>query len=273
MATQISRSEQSSDFLARPDIHDEWRSDYLNPYLEPFYDLAFARVREALGAKPGSSLLDAGCGSCVHAARFARAGVKVVGVDFSQAALNDARRALEQQGLGGSVELHQADLRHLPFENGKFPMISCWGVLMHVPDLEAALSELARVLAPGGRMAIMENNARSWHVRWFEPTLRVFKRALGRQVGSVARTDRGLEEWRDQGLMVRKLDPDWLQAAMERLGLRQVARFSGQFSEIYTTLPTRVLKRAVYRFNQRWLEANRSPERAMGNIFVFEKKQ
>ncbi len=271
MATQVSRSEQSSEFLAKQGIHDEWRSDYLNPYLEPFYELAFARVREALGAKPGSTLLDAGCGSCVHAARFARAGVKVVGVDFSQAALTDARRALERQGLGASVELHQADLRKLPLESGKFPAISCWGVLMHVPDLEPALAELARVLAPGGRLAIMENNVHSWHVRWFEPTLRAFKRVLGRKVGSVAKTERGLEEWRDEGLMVRKLDPAWIQAAMERLGLRLVTRFSGQFTEMYTSLPTRLLKRAVYRFNQRWLEANRSPARAMGNIFIFEK--
>ncbi len=273
------RSAQAEQFLARKAIHDAWRSDYLNPSLEPFYDLAFQRVREALGAGPGTRLLDAGCGSCMHAARFARAGISVVGVDFSAAALDDARAQLRTAGLEQRVELRQADLRALPFADGEFRAISCWGVLMHVPDLEAALDELARVLAPHGRLAIMENNARSLHVRWVEPTLRVAKRMLGRSVAQVARNERGVEEWRatpgaaqgEGGLMVRKLDPRWLEQAMAQRGLRLVQRFAGQFTELYTSLPARPLKRAVFRFNHAWLARGRSPALAMGNVFVFEK--
>jgi SAM-dependent methyltransferase len=266
------RSASARAFLAEPAIHDEWKSDYLDPALEPFYELVFARLLAAMGAKPGLRILDAGCGSCTHAARLARAGLAVVGLDFSAAALETARETLARRGLAGSVELRQGDLCALPFRDGEFELVTCWGVLMHVPELERALDELARVLRSGGRLAVMENNCRSWQVRRWEPALRGVKRVLGRKVHRRQLTPRGIEEWREEGLMVRKLDPQWFTQAMRLRGLELVARLPGQFSEIYTSLPTKALKRAVMRFNFRWLERQRSCASALGNVFVFVKR-
>jgi len=215
MATE--RTDKSASFLGSTEaIHGAWESDYLNPDLDQFYEAAFDRIVRALDPKPGDRVLDAGCGYGFHAVRLARRGLRVTGVDFSDVALGRARETVARFGLENFIHLEQGSLLALPFPDGTFDHVSCWGVLMHIPDLETALEELARVLRPGGRMAIGENNGRSLHVQVWERILRTAKRALGRRVPPWDWTPRGLEEWREEdggGLMVRKLDPGFLAGA------------------------------------------------------------
>jgi ubiquinone/menaquinone biosynthesis C-methylase UbiE len=265
----MSKTAQSSSYLAARDIHQEWESDYLNPVLDRFYDLAFDKIVAELGAQPGDTILDAGCGYGFHAERFARRGLKVVGIDFSPVALEAAKARIDTQALG--IDLRQGDILNLPFETGSFEFVNCWGVLMHIPELEKAMSELARVLQPGGRLALMENNRSSLHVRFWEPIVRLSKRILGRQTARFEMKACGKEEWRTEGLMVRKLDIKWAERFYGQLGLRLVARLPGQFTEIYTVMPSKRLKRFIYDFNQRWLRRERTPSLAMGNILIFEK--
>jgi ubiquinone/menaquinone biosynthesis C-methylase UbiE len=265
----LTKTEKSITYLSRYDVHEKWESDYLNSEMERFYTAAFARLINALGAKPGDRLLDAGCGYCVHASRIARAGLNVTGVDFSPAALEAARQMLKQEGL--SIDLRQGDLLNLDVADGAFPYEVCWGVLMHIPEVEKALSELIRVLAPGGRLGLSEINRRSFHVVVWEPLIILAKRLLGRRVPVREDTIRGVEEWREEGLLVRKLDIDWLIAFMARNKMTLVDRFSGQYTEIYTNMPGRTLKKLVYRFNEWWFNRNGSPKHASSNILVFQK--
>jgi ubiquinone/menaquinone biosynthesis C-methylase UbiE len=144
---------------------------------------------------------------------------------------------------------------------------------MHVPDLETALGELGRVLRPGGRLAIMENNARSLHVRGWDRLVRVGKRVLGRRLHELHDTERGLEEWRDEGLMVRRTDMRWLVDFYRERGLRLRRRFAGQFTELYTNLPGPTLRRAVYRFNEAYAKLGGPAGLALGNVLVFEKER
>jgi ubiquinone/menaquinone biosynthesis C-methylase UbiE len=267
----MDKTVQSAEYLAERDIHVEWESDYLNPDIDRFYDAAFARIVKQLGAKPGDSILDAGCGYCFHASRLARLGLKVTGVDFSPAALEEAKRNLAKSGI--EIDLHEGNLLALPFAEGQFPYVNCWGVLMHIPEVETALSELARVLAPGGRLALSENNRQSLHVRFLESSILATKRLLGKQVPRRDQKPQGIEEWRSEGLMVRKIDVDWLEKFYASKGLKLVDRFAGQFTEGYTNVPTRPLKRLVYRFNEWWFHRNGSPGPALGNILIFEKAQ
>lgn len=265
------KTERSAKYLADTEIHEEWDRNYLNEDLDRFYNAAFARLIAALGAEKGDRILDAGCGYCFHAARLAEAGLKVTGVDLSPAALAQARNFLDKRGL--PIELKQGNLLDLPFADGSFPYLNCWGVLMHIPELEKALLELARVLEPGGRLAISENNMRSFHVSvWEEAVLRI-KKLLGRQLPRRDRTVRGIEEWREEGLMIRKLDMDWVVNFYSKHGLSLVERFAGQYTELYTNLPTRGLKRLVYRFNEKWFQERRSPELALNNVLIFEKSR
>jgi len=269
------RSRQSESFLGEAGIHEQWEADFLNADIEPLYDAAFARLMDSLGLAAGDRILDAGCGECLHAIRFARRGARVVGVDFSGAALARARARLAREELPGSIALQRANLLALPFRSQSFRSVSCWGVLMHVPDLEQALAELARVLQPGGRLALMENNVRSLHHLVWDRAIRGAKWALGRRLHEWQRTARGLEEWRDGahgGLMVRRTDIDWLAAFCRSLGLEPVDRFASQFTELYLNLPARPLKRAVYALNARYLARNGDPRWALGNVLIFEKR-
>ncbi|MBX7079102.1 MAG: class I SAM-dependent methyltransferase [Nannocystaceae bacterium] len=268
------RTQGSQSYLSEPQIHEQWESDYLNPDIEAFYEASFDAIVQRLGVPPGATLLDAGCGYCLHAARYARRGLEVTGVDFSAAALRAARENLDRTGLAGKIELVEGNLLELPFPDGRFDVVSCWGVLMHIPEVERALSELVRVLKPGGKLVLMENNADSLHVQLFEPALRTLKRVLRRKVPDRERTPRGVEEWmseRSGGLMVRKVDVAWLEGFLAERGCHLVDRFAGQLTEMYTALPLRALKRAIYQANLAYLRHGGNPRLAMGNILIFAK--
>lgn len=264
----MKRTEASKSYLAKVDVHQAWENDYLAPEIEGLYDSIFGRIIESLGAKRGDSILDAGCGYCHHAARLARAGLQVTGVDFSPAALGEARKYLDREGL--SITLQEGNLLKLPFKRDSFPFVICWGVLMHIPEVELALDELARVLKPGGRLAIAENSRSSIHVRFWEPLVRLGKMVLGRANPERTSTHRGIEEWKPEGLMVRKLDFEWLEEFYAARGLKQVDRFAGQFSEIYANLP-KPFKPIAYRLNDFWMKKRLGPNFALGNIAIFEK--
>jgi 2-polyprenyl-3-methyl-5-hydroxy-6-metoxy-1,4-benzoquinol methylase len=270
---QSSKSEQ---FLQRAEIHGRWASDYLNPDMDRFYDLAFDAILRRLRLKSSDRLLDAGCGYCYHTVRLARAGVHITAVDFSDAALKVARQTLMEAGIEKQIDLRRGDITSLPFGNAAFDAVICWGVLMHVPAMEKALSELARVLKPGGTLVLGENNMHSLDVVLRENAINGVKKLLGRDVPDVRRTQRGIEVWKQRetgGLMVRKARIDFLTESLADHGLCQIARTAGQFTEAYTNLPGRQFKRIAYALNTFYFKYVRIPQLAMGNIIYFRKKR
>ena len=265
----------SDPVLHGEEIHDVWEQDYLSPEMNAFYDRAFEKIGESLGAPQGAPMLDAGCGYCFHAARLARLGFDVTGVDFSEVALGQARSYLDKIGMTGAIKLAQANLLDLPFEDGQWEFVHCWGVLMHIPNLEQALRELARVTKPGGRLVIMENNMRSLHFAGWDPMLRTVKRLLGRKNPRRQVTPRGIEQWYDKTggeMLVRMTDMDFLERFLGEQGMTLEHRLPGQMTEVYTSLPFQPLKRAVQTFNEQWMERGGSAELAQGNICIFKKR-
>ncbi len=95
---------------------------------------------------PGRATLDLGCGEGRLARDLARLGHDVVGVDLSPTLAAAARAA--QPGL----VVHEADAARLPFTDWSFDCVVAFMSLQDVQDLEAAVREAARVLAPGGRL-------------------------------------------------------------------------------------------------------------------------
>lgn len=269
------RTSQTERFLQRSEIHTRWETDYLNPDMDRLYDLAFGDILKRLQPRSSDKLLDAGCGYCYHTIRVARSGAQITAVDFSDAALVAARRTLANAGIDKQVTLQKADLTHLPFEDASFHFVISWGVIMHIPEMEKALSELARVLKPGGTLVLCENNMHSLDVAIRERAINAVKKLLGRNPPVVKRTARGTEVWTQSesgGLLVRKTDMGFLSRFLAEKGLYQITRTAGQFTEAYTNMPVRMLKRIVYALNIFYFKHVRVPELAVGNIVYFHKR-
>lgn len=260
----------AGDAMAGSAIHEKWVSTYRTAEAAQFYEMAFDEVVRQLDAPPGSVVLDAGCGSCAKSVLLAARGLRVVGTDFSADALALAAELLRERNLQDQITLRQGDLMKLPFADGEFKYIVCWGVLIHVPDSTQALSELARVLAPGGTLVVSEANMYSMQavgMRWA-------RRLTGRRRDGVTRTPAGIETREPTGqgtLLTRLSDVRWFVSQCERRGLRLRRRLPGQFTELYSLAPGQMLKRWIHGWNAFWFRRVRSAGPAFGNILVFDK--
>lgn len=112
---------------------------------------------ETLNLQPGQGVLDLGCGMgdlSRDLARYVAPGGAVTGVDFSEAMVAEALRRQGSSRL--PVMFEQGDAAHLRFDSGSFD--ACWTerMLCHVPDVGTVLSEIARVLRPGGQVLIVD---------------------------------------------------------------------------------------------------------------------
>jgi SAM-dependent methyltransferase len=124
------------------------------------------RFFAATGWRPeelrGMKVLEAGSG----AGRFTQ-----VVLDHTEAELYsvDVSRAVEanfgNNGPHERLHLFQADLYELPFAEGQFDKVFCFGVLQHTPDPKRTVASLARMLAPGGELVLDFYAIRAWHSR------------------------------------------------------------------------------------------------------------
>jgi len=96
----------------------------------------------------GLRLLDVGCGTGSHIARYRARGFDVAGVDGSEKMLGHARAA------NPLAIIERADVEHLPFEDASFDFALCIEVLRYLPDPEPCIKEMARVLRPGGTCVV-----------------------------------------------------------------------------------------------------------------------
>jgi demethylmenaquinone methyltransferase/2-methoxy-6-polyprenyl-1,4-benzoquinol methylase len=166
-------------------------------------------VRETVS--PGDRVLDAACGTGDLAIEAARAGGRVVGLDFSGAMLERARRKAPQ------LEWVQGDLLALPWEDGAFDAATVGFGIRNVTDLEAGLRELRRVVRPGGRVGILEitrprGPLRVFYSLWFDRVVPL----LGRVVP-------GGEAYTYLPASVRRFPgPEELAAAMRAAGFQDV---------------------------------------------------
>ncbi len=104
----------------------------------------------------GGKVVDVGSGAGIDsliAARMVGPEGRVVGVDMTPAMLEKARRAAQESGID-NVEFHQGYAEALPIEDGWAAIVISNGVLNLMPDKQAALKEMRRVLKPGGRIQI-----------------------------------------------------------------------------------------------------------------------
>jgi demethylmenaquinone methyltransferase/2-methoxy-6-polyprenyl-1,4-benzoquinol methylase len=135
------------------------RYDLVNRVMTFRLDVGWRRKAvQALRLAPDSTVLDLACGTGDLCAELDRAGLRSVGVDFSLGMLTANRVGAPRV---------QADALRLPFADGRVDGATCGFALRNFVDLDAFLAELARVVRPAGRIALLEvSEPRAAVLRW-----------------------------------------------------------------------------------------------------------
>ncbi|OGY90836.1 MAG: hypothetical protein A3H70_03845 [Candidatus Komeilibacteria bacterium RIFCSPLOWO2_02_FULL_48_11] len=114
----------------------------------------------------GQRVLDIAIGTGWSTEQFARVGADVSAIDITPKAVELAKTRFTIFGLP-ATDIRVADAQVLPWPDNTFDYVLAWGCLMHMPNTEQAISEIYRVLKPGGRMAGMMYNKHSLHWWWY----------------------------------------------------------------------------------------------------------
>lgn len=132
----------------------------------PIYDRTFGaltgvgrRRATALLSKLGGSVLEVGVGTGLALPLYGP-NVSVTGVDYSAEMLEKARAKVEAEGLDRVTALRRMDARALEFPDASFDHVAAMHVISVVPEPERVMSEIARVLRPGGSVVIVNHFAR-----------------------------------------------------------------------------------------------------------------
>jgi ubiquinone/menaquinone biosynthesis C-methylase UbiE len=132
------------------------QDDYFSRVIRRRKEYALAMLREVADLDRGKAL-DIGCGSGVYIEELLAMGFEVSGVDLAPEMLATCHKRFDGRA-GARVQLHQADVEHLPFEDGQFDLVVCVGVLGYLLSDERALTEIQRVLKPGGYLLLNLTN-------------------------------------------------------------------------------------------------------------------
>ncbi len=135
-------SDQATLFVARYEVIEQ------DPYQNCFV-YSRKRLNEWLDKflptrGDGLQMLDVGCGTGYHMARYRERGFQLTGADGSAEMLRQARE------VNPTVAFHQGDVDKLPLPDNAYDFILCVEVLRYLPDIAPCLNEMARVLKPGG---------------------------------------------------------------------------------------------------------------------------
>lgn len=178
-------------------------------------DMLFDMAVE-LGLDSRRLVLDVGCGDGRRTAELVRrTGCSTIGIDFVRGNLERRHEVLAAEENAEAAErmrFAQADVQRLPFGDERFDAVWSRDMLIHIPDLVAALRECRRVLRPGGWMLVFQMFATSWlseddAERLFPPLAAVrrnadpefFERSLHGAGWTIERVEHIRSEWREFG--------------------------------------------------------------------------
>jgi SAM-dependent methyltransferase len=142
---------------------DRWASRYERDLVSRWIETLQRTALETLALEPGDALLDVGCGTGAAVRAAAGTVQRAVGVDLSSGMVARGR------------ELREADAEALPFEDDAFTAVLCTTSLHHYPHPERAIAEMARVVAPGGRVVVADATTDRRIVRLVDRLLRLLQ--------------------------------------------------------------------------------------------------
>jgi ubiquinone/menaquinone biosynthesis C-methylase UbiE len=109
-------------------------------------------------------VLDIGTGKGLAAVELARRGARVTTVDVSENDLRSAFLLASSAAVEDRMEFHHTDARQLPFGDDSFRLVTMVNVVHHLEDAPAVLAEIARILAPGGRLVMSDFTDRGFEI-------------------------------------------------------------------------------------------------------------
>ncbi len=205
MFTRIARRYDVMNALMTAGRHHAWRR---------------AAAREVAAAPPGPVLdLATGTADLALAVRRLAPGRRVVGADFAEAMLGEARRKLAARGAAG-VALVAADAQALPFADRAFACVVSAFLLRNLEDLGGGLAEMRRVTRPGGRVVALDIVRPRLPV--WDAVFGLYFRRLVPALGALVARDRRAYAYLPASVD-RFVTPAGLARLMAEAGLRQVA--------------------------------------------------
>lgn len=135
------------------------RYDFLNHFLSFGVDILWRKKTVALfDDLAGQKILDIACGTGDMAIELANASdsVIVTGVDFSPQMVAIGQKKIKEKKLEGQVSLGVGDALNIEHKDKSFDGVTCAFGVRNFADFDRGISEMSRVLKPGGKMAILE---------------------------------------------------------------------------------------------------------------------
>jgi len=255
--------------MSKPDLHQKWIDTYIADSKD-IYDLAFDEIKQIVWKCEGDTFLDAGCGNGVNTIRLVNRGFKVVATDFSDEALKLCNTNVLENNYEKNVSIQKEDLLNLSFKNDTFEAVLCWGVLMHIFEIEKALTNLCRVTKPNGYVVLCEVS------QFAIDTLigKVIKKFRLIEKEERIKSSFGVDNWTQTSagrILVRKTNISKLIRFMDSKGFILVKYFPGQFSQFYTRMSNPILKKMILSFNKIWFKYIKLVSPSVEHILIFKK--
>lgn len=130
-----------------------------NKQIALFEKIWFGGGREWIGARAHGRVLEVAVGTGRNLPHY-DSEASVSGVDLSPEMLALAREHAAE--LGREADLREADAAHLPFPEASFDTVVCALSLCSIPDPERAITEMHRVLVPGGQLLLLDHIGSTW---------------------------------------------------------------------------------------------------------------
>ncbi|HEX7846552.1 MAG TPA: bifunctional demethylmenaquinone methyltransferase/2-methoxy-6-polyprenyl-1,4-benzoquinol methylase UbiE, partial [Chitinophagaceae bacterium] len=135
------------------------RYDFMNRFLSARTDVGWRKKAIRLLAKDSpKTILDVATGTAdmaIMASKLLKPE-KIVGIDISEQMLEVGRKKIEKEGLGGKIELQSGDSETINFAPNSFDAVMAAFGVRNFENLENGLTEMCRVLKPGGQLVILE---------------------------------------------------------------------------------------------------------------------
>ncbi|MGI6152981.1 MAG: class I SAM-dependent methyltransferase [Christensenellaceae bacterium] len=129
-------------------------------------------------------ILDVGCGGGNAVFLMSQQSKQVYGVDYAKASVRKSRQKNAAAIAAGNVEIRQASVSSLPFEENTFDLVTAFETIYFWPDLPKDFLEIKRVLKPGGQfMAVFQNSPDETKRRSLERTIDGMKIPFANEVG------------------------------------------------------------------------------------------